>query len=73
MLTDYVEGIEEVFEVGKEIDTWRSIEELQEKAKWWLEHDEEREKAARRAQERILKEYSNEAYVEKLMEFVREN
>ncbi|MDA0745710.1 MAG: glycosyltransferase [bacterium] len=72
MLTDYVEGIEEIFEIGKEIDTWTTLEELHDKATWWLRHDEEREEAARRAQQRILKEYGNEAYAQKLLEFVKD-
>ena len=71
MLTDYVEGIEEVFEIGKEIDTWKSLEELQDKAKWWLEHDNQREQAAARAQQRILRDYGNQAYAQKLMAFVQ--
>jgi hypothetical protein len=69
MLTDYVEGIEEIFSIGTEIDTWRTLEELQDKAKWWLAHDREREQAARRAQERIFQGYGNLAYARKLVEF----
>ena len=71
MLTDYVEGIEEVFEIGKEIDTWNCLEELQDKAKWWLEHDNQRKQAAARAQQRILQDYGNEAYARKLIAFVQ--
>jgi hypothetical protein len=70
MLTDYVEGIEEIFEIGAEIDTWETLEELQDKAKWWLAHDQEREQAARRAQEHIHQDYGNVAYAERLIEFV---
>ena len=71
MLTDYVEGIEEIFEIGTEIDTWRTLDELKEKAQWWLAHDKQREQAATRAQQRILNDYGNEAYARKLVEFVR--
>ena len=71
MLTDYVAGIEDVFEVGTEIDTWTDLEELGQKARWWLEHDAERNNAAARAQDRILKEYGNVAYARKLSEFVK--
>ena len=70
MLTDYVEGIEEIFEIGTEIDTWQTAEELQEKAKWWLAHDRQREQAAKRAQTKILDQFSNVAYAEKLMHLV---
>ncbi len=71
MLTDHVEGIEDIFDIGTEIDTWTTLEELREKARWWLAHDTEREQAAARAQERVLKEYGNAAYARKLSEFVR--
>ncbi len=71
MLTDYVAGIEEVFDIGTEIDTWTDLEELRHKARWWLEHDTHRKNAATRAQDRILKEYGNAAYARKLSEFVR--
>jgi len=70
MLTDYVTGIEEIFEIGKEIDTWETLDELKDKATWWLRHDAEREEAARKAQERVLREYGNEAYARKLAQFV---
>jgi hypothetical protein len=72
MLTDYVEGIEEIFEIGSEIDTWKSVEELRDKAVWWLAHDDERQAAARKAQERIMREYGNGAYAEKLLRFVKD-
>ena len=49
MLTDYVEGMEEEFDIGTEIDTWETGDELWDKAKWWLAHDEERQAAGRAA------------------------
>lgn len=72
MLTDHVEGIEEVFEIGTEIDTWTTREELVDKARWWLARDEERTRAGRRAQERILREYGNVGYARKLLTFIEE-
>ena len=70
MLTDYVDGIEEVFEIGTEIDTWETIDELRDKAAWWLKHEDKRVEAGKRAQRRILDEYGNRAYAEKLLEFI---
>ena len=71
MLTDHVAGIEEIFDVGIEIDTWTDLEELRDKARWWLAHDTRRRHAAARAQDRILKEFGNAAYARKLSEFVK--
>jgi len=70
MLTDYVNGIEEIFELGQEIDTWQTLDELKDKAKWWLNHDRQRQAAAKRAQQRIISEYGNLAYARKLTHFV---
>ena len=70
MLTDYVDGIEEEFDVGTEIDTWSSVDELRDKARWWLRHDDKRRTAAAAAQQRILHSYGNDAYARRLVEFV---
>ena len=60
-----------MFEIGKVSDTCKSLEELQDKAKWWLEHDNQREQAAARAQQRILRDYGYQAYAQKLMAVVQ--
>jgi hypothetical protein len=73
MLTDYVEGLEEIFDIDKEIDTWETLEELQDKAQWWLAHDQKRQQAAKRAQQHILQDYGNLAYAEKLIKFVEDH
>ncbi|MBT4612218.1 MAG: glycosyltransferase family 1 protein [Gemmatimonadetes bacterium] len=71
MLTDYVEGIEEEFDIGTEIDTWASVDELRDKAQWWLRHDDKRRAAGQAAQRRVLDRYGNDAYVERLMTFIQ--
>lgn len=51
-------GIEEWFEVGKELIVVESEEEAIETYKWLLTDDTEREKIGKRARERILKEHT---------------
>lgn len=51
-------GIEEWFEVGKELIVVESEEEAIETYKWLLTDDVEREKIGKRARERILKEHT---------------
>ena len=63
-------AIEDVFDIGREIDTWETIDELREKAQWWLAYDDERAAAGRRARRRIFDDYGNMAYARKLIEFV---
>ncbi len=71
MLTDYVEGIEEEFDIGTEIDTWTTLEELRDKATWWLRHDEKRQAAGQAAQRRVLERYGNDVYARRLLAFVQ--
>ncbi|GAF95341.1 unnamed protein product [marine sediment metagenome] len=46
LLTNYVDGIEDWFEIGKMCDTYRSPEECLEKIRYYLEHEEERKAIA---------------------------
>ena len=68
--TDYVEGIEEEFDIGTEIDTWETLDALRDKAEWWLRHDDERRAAGLAAQQRVMARYGNDAYVDRLVAFI---
>ena len=46
LLTDHYEEIAELFEIGKEIETYSSAGELKEKVAYYLNHEEERLKIA---------------------------
>jgi len=46
LLTDHYEEIAELFEIGKEIETYSSASELKEKVTYYLNHEEERLKIA---------------------------
>jgi len=72
MLSDYVEGMEEEFDIGTEIDTWETVDELRDKASWWLAHDDQRQAAGRAAQRRVMERYGNDAYARRLLAFVRD-
>ena len=56
VLSEYVPGIENLFEIGKEIDVFSDKHELLEKVKYYLEHEEERENIARKGREKVYKE-----------------
>jgi spore maturation protein CgeB len=55
LLTDYVKEIEAFFKVGKEIETYRSTEELIDKIHFYLKHNSIRERIAQRGHEKALK------------------
>lgn len=60
MLCDRVNGIEELFRPDVEIVTWGSLDELEEKTRWWLAHPRERAEVAAAGRSVIWQRYSNE-------------
>jgi len=67
MLTEYVPGIEEYFEIGREIDCFENADEMIEKIEYYLKHDEERRAMARAGWERARHEYTSARMVEKVI------
>ena len=55
LLTDHCEELEDLFEIGNEIDTFSCSGELAEKVRYYLEHDDERQAIAARGHERFMK------------------
>jgi glycosyltransferase involved in cell wall biosynthesis len=53
-LTDYSPELEEHYAIGDEIVCYRDVEELRDKARYFLGHDAEREAIARRGYEKAL-------------------
>ena len=58
LLTDYCDEIAELFEVGVEIEVFRSAAELKEKVTYYLNHPEQREAIAKRGYEKFIKQYT---------------
>ena len=54
LLTDHSPELEELFRLGEEIVTYRDVDELRDKARYYLAHDAERAAIARRGYERAL-------------------
>ena len=71
-LCEYAPGLEHFFEVGKEIDVFYNKEELLEKVKYYLKHEEERESIARRGYERAKRDYDAKLAVPKLLSTIDE-
>lgn len=60
LLTDMKDNLHELFEIGKEVVTYKTKEELLEKITYYLAHDDERKRIAKAGQERTLKEHTYE-------------
>ena len=64
--------MENLFEIGKEIEIFNNKEELLEKVKYYLKHEEERESIARRGYERAKRDYDAKRAVPKLLSTIDE-
>lgn len=71
LLTEHFDNLNEFFEIGTEIETFRDAAELKEKIRYYLAHPEKREKIARRGQERCLRDYSMERRAVELDRVIR--
>ena len=66
-LCDRIGGIEEVFADGKEIALWGDLDELVEKAKWYLSHDHHRAEVAAAGRRKALKLFDNQTLAERVL------
>lgn len=63
LLTDYCDEVAELFEIGKEIEVFRSAAELKEKVEYYLAHPQEREAIARCGHAKFLSHFTWEKRV----------
>ena len=57
-MVEYMEELEDFFEIGKEIVCYSGSEDLAEKIKYYLAHDDEREAIRRAGYERCQNEHT---------------
>lgn len=72
-ISERTQGASKLFEEGKEIIFWDNWKDLFEKTKFYLTHEEERERIAKAGYEKILKKHlwsHRIAYLEKLYEAI---
>ena len=58
ILTDYQKGLDELFDVGKEMIVYRDKDEIPGLVKYYLDNPEKREAVAKKGAERVLKEHT---------------
>lgn len=58
LLTNWIPTIEELFEDGKHLVLYKSLDEMVDKAKYYLAHDEERERIAQSGYEEVMKHHT---------------
>jgi spore maturation protein CgeB len=57
-LVEHRRDVERFFEIGREIEVFRSRDEAIDKIKYYLEHDDERREIARRGRQRVLRDWT---------------
>ena len=67
VLTNYQPELEQYFKIGEEIEVFGSLEELEEKCHYYLEHEDERKRIADRGY-RLVKEKHN--YVNRIRDMI---
>lgn len=72
LITNYQEEIAEHFEDGKELVMYSSMEELQDKAEYYLQNDELRKQIARNGYEKVRKEFTYKKQLSYIFEKIME-
>ncbi len=67
-----VEGIEEVLVPGREIEVFNDYDEMADKIRYYLEHEEDRRRIARAGRQRVLAEYTYEHRFASMFKTLRE-
>ncbi len=70
LITDYKDDLHKLFEIGKEVETYKTKEELINKVNYYLTHDKEREKIAKAGQKRTLKDHTYKHRMEELVKIL---
>ena len=68
LLTNYQAEIPEYFEIGKDLETYESMEELEQKVQYYLTHEEERVEIAIRGYEKVA---AHHTYEQRIAEMIR--
>ena len=73
LLTDQKDNLHELFEVGKEVITYRTPQECAEQITYYLDHEDERRAVARAGQERTLRDHTYQQRMKELVDIVRKH
>ena len=68
LLSEYTKGIEEFWDINKEIICFDSQAEFESKAQWLLANDDKRAKVSQCAHERFLRQYTSKIVLKQILE-----
>lgn len=67
LMTNYQEEISDYFEIGSDLETYTSLEELVDKCGYYLEHDDIRQKIARNGYEKVKSEHNYMSRIKEML------
>ena len=70
LMIDYASDLHTIFEVGKEVVAYRSVDECAEMINYFLAHEAERQAIASAGQERTLREHTYFHRMQELLEIL---
>lgn len=70
LITDEKKNLGEIFKVGEEVVTYKDAEDLAEKIRYYLEHEEERKLIAAAGQKRTLETHNYKVRMEELLDIL---
>ncbi len=73
LLTNYQAEIPDFFEIGKELETYESMAELEEKVRYYLTHEEERVEIAIRGYEKVAAYHTYEKRLAQMIQILTEH
>jgi hypothetical protein len=73
LLTNYTPGLEKIFDIGKEIVIYNDLNDLDNKVKYYIENDEEREKIAKAGYERSKRDHTYFERSKFIIEVIKKN
>jgi spore maturation protein CgeB len=72
LVTDWKQNLGDLFQIDREIVTYRSVEELEEKLRWLASAPAEREAIGQAGRKRVLREHTYARRAERLDGLIRE-
>lgn len=70
-LAHHYTGIEQDFEIGKHLDTFRDLNEMQQKIDYWLSNPEQREEIAKNGHDHVHENFTYKQMAENLIKLVK--
>ena len=70
VLTNYQPEIEDYFTIGKDLEVYHNLEELQEKVAYYLKHDKERIRIAMNGYKKVRYAHNYQARLKKAIDYI---